>query len=85
MVDKIESKTRFKRELGKLLVEEFMSTTREPLEKHAWIKAPNVKTWISYPPLNRIPLKDFYIESMLVLLYKILSSTNDNPSLTMSR
>jgi hypothetical protein len=60
-----------------------MPTTIEPLEKHVWIRAPNVETWISYPPMNGIPLEDIYIESMLVLLYKISSSTNDNPSLTM--
>jgi hypothetical protein len=85
MAEKIESKTTFKRELERLHVEELMSTTREPSEEHAWIKAPNVETWISYPPLNGIPLEDFYIESMLVLLCKIFSSTNDNLSLTMSR
>jgi hypothetical protein len=64
-------------------MEEFMPTTKEPLEEHAWIRAPNVETWISCPPLNGIPLKDLCIESMLVLLYKIASSTNNNPSLTM--
>jgi len=84
MAEKIESKTRFKRELERLLVEEFMSTTREPLKEHVWIKAPTMETWISCP-LNGIPLEDSCIESMLILLYKILSSTNNNPSLTMSR
>jgi hypothetical protein len=85
MVEKIKSKTRFKRELDRLPMEKFMLTIREPLEEHAWIRAPNVETWISYPPLNGIPLEDFCLESMLVWLYKISSSTNDNLSLTMSR
>ncbi len=66
-------------------MEKFMLTTKEPLEEHAWIRAPNVERWISYPPLNGIPLEDFYLESMLILLYKISSSTNDTLSLTMSR
>ncbi len=47
-----------------------MPTTRETLEEHTWIKAPSVETWISCPPLNGIPFKNLYIESMLVLLYK---------------
>jgi len=65
-----------------LLAKEFMPTTKEPSEEHAWIRTPNVETWISNP-LNGIPLEDFYIKSKLIMLYKILSSTNDNPSLTM--
>jgi hypothetical protein len=78
-------KTKFERESKKLPMEEFMPTTKKPLEEHAWIRTPNVETWISYLSLNGIPLKDFCIESMVVLLYKISSSTNNNPSLTMSR
>lgn len=63
-------------------MEEFMPATKEPSRKHAWIRTPIVETWIFYPLLNGIPIEDFCIESMLVLLYKISSSTNDNPSLT---
>jgi hypothetical protein len=74
-------KTRFERKLKRLPVEEFMLTTRETLEEHAWIRGPNVETWISCPSLNGIPLEDLCIESMAVLLYKILSSTNNNLSL----
>jgi hypothetical protein len=47
-------------------------------------QSPSVETWISCLPLNGIPLENFHIESMIVLLYKILSSTNNHPSLTMS-
>jgi hypothetical protein len=78
-------KTRFQRYSNKLPVEEFMPTIREPSKEQTWIKTPSVETWISYPPLNGIPIEDFYIESMLVLLYKISSSTNNNPNLTMFR
>jgi len=78
-------KTKFERESEKLPMEEFMPTTKEPLEEHSWIKTPNEETWISCLSLNGIPLEDFCIESMVVLLYKISSSTNNNPSLTMSR
>jgi hypothetical protein len=76
-------KTRFERKSERLPVKEFMPTTREPLEEHVWIRGPNVETWISCPSLNGIPLEDFSIESMVVLLYKISSSTDNNPSLTM--
>ncbi len=64
-------------------MEEFMPTIREPLGEHIWIKTPIVETWISCPPLNKIPIEDFCINLILVLLYRILSSTNDNLSLTM--
>jgi len=60
-----------------------MPTIREPLGEHIWIKTPIVETWISCPRLNKIPIEDFCIDSILVLLYRILSSTNDNLSLTM--
>ncbi len=60
-----------------------MPTIQRHLKKQAWIIALIVETWISYPPLNGIPIKDLCIESMLVMLYKISSSANDNPSLTM--
>ncbi len=60
-----------------------MPTTIKSSKEQAWIRVPSVETWISCPPLNAIPLKNFYIESMLILLYKISSSTNNNLSLTM--
>jgi hypothetical protein len=60
-------KTRFQIDSERLHVEEFMPTTREPLKEHTWIKAPSVETWISFPPFNEIPFKNFYIESSLIV------------------
>jgi hypothetical protein len=65
-------------------MDEFVPTTIEPSEKQAWITALGMETWISYPLLNGIPIKDFCIESMLLLFYNISSFANDNSSLTMS-
>jgi hypothetical protein len=59
-------------------VEEFMATTKISSKKKAWIRVPSVETWISCPHLNGIPLEDLYIESILVLLYKISSSIGNN-------
>jgi hypothetical protein len=76
-------KTRFQTDSNKLHVEEFMPTIIKSSKEQAWIGVPSVETWISCPLLNAIPLKNFYIELMLIFVYKISSSTNNNLSVTM--
>ncbi len=60
-----------------------MPTIIKSSKEQAWIGVPSVETWISCPLLNAIPLKNFYIELMLIFVYKISSSTNNNLSVTM--